>query len=352
MVICGIAYLISVVGALAILRRRATVRELVPVVSLILCQALWFVVPSLLDVTRTWSNRSLAFAAIWISAAHSTQYLWVTFHYAKRSASGTRLLQYLVKTNLAGNAAIVVPGILFAPMLLGSALTWEAGLSTLVFAIINLHHFMLDGAVWKLRDGKVARALLRDSEDQPRVPTSSPAPCWRRPSTALWVFCALCVSIEVGELARHQAQLTDAHRIAKTVFEGLGWAGREHPIERVRLGRGLLDQGDYAGARIQFERSLRSRPTVGAWGGIGRAFEAEGDFASAADAYEAGLAVDANDTALLRNAAAARSNLEEYERAIELLGRAVELEPNNPINRRMRARAQRKLERSDGQRTP
>jgi len=74
---CGAAYLFSVVGAVAILRRRATARELLPVGSLILCQALWFAVPSLLDVTRAWSTRSLAFAAIWISAAHSMQYLWV-----------------------------------------------------------------------------------------------------------------------------------------------------------------------------------------------------------------------------------------------------------------------------------
>jgi predicted Zn-dependent protease len=66
----------------------------------------------------------------------------------------------------------------------------------------------------------------------------------------------------------------------------------------------------------------------------------------AAEAYEAGLAVDPNDTALLRSAAAARSKLGEYARAIELLTRAIQAEPNNPANRRMLERAQHNLERS------
>ena len=274
------------------------------------------------------------------------QYLWVTFHYAKRSVAGTRLREFLLKTALAGNAAIILPGILFAPMLLGTSLTWEEGLSTLVFAVVNLHHFMLDGAVWKLRDGRVARALLRGGEDQPRTPAIGPTSRWRRPSTALWVIFALCLTIEVGELARYQALQSGAHRIAKTMFDALGWVGREHPIERIRFGRALLKQGDYEGARIEFERSLQSRPTVGGWGGMGRALAGERDFSAAAEAYEAGLAVDPNDTALLRSAAAARNTLGGYERAIELLTRALELEPNNPINRRMLERTRQKLENS------
>jgi tetratricopeptide (TPR) repeat protein len=273
-------------------------------------------------------------------------FLWVTFHYAKRSASGTRLRGYLLRTTLAGNASIVIPGILFAPMLLGSSLTWEEGLSTLVFAAVNLHHFMLDGAVWKLRDGRVARALLRDGEDPARKPASGPTPRWRRPSTVLWAACALCLAVEFTELSRHLAQQSGAHHIAKPAFDALAWAGREHPIERIRFGRALLKQGDYEGARTEFERSLQARPSVGAWGGIGRALEGERDFEAAAEAYEAGLGFDPNDTALLRSAAAARSRLGNYERAFELLGRALELEPNNPHNRQMLEGVLRNLERS------
>lgn len=335
---CGAAYLLSLIGALVMLRRRAGARELLPVGSLVLCQALWFVVPSLLDVTRAWSARSLAFAAIWISAAHSMQYLWVTFHYTKRSAHGTRLGSYLLGTTLAGNAAIVVPGILFAPMLLGTSLDWETGLATLVFAVVNLHHFMLDGAVWKLRDGRVAQALLRDREDLPRPPAIGPNSRWRRPSTALWAICAVCLAVELGELGRHQAQQWGATRTAAAIFDALAWAGREHPIQRIRFGRALLERGDYAGARVAFERSLRARPMVAGWGGLGRALDGEGEFEAAADAYEAGLEIDPGDTALLRSAAVARSRHGDCRRAVALLDRAIEHEPNEPANRRMRER--------------
>jgi len=342
--ICGVFYLSSVIGSISILRRHATTRELIPVGLLILCQALWFVVPSLLDVTHSWSARSLAFAAIWFSAAHSLQYLWVTYHYAKQSADRPRLGEFLLKTTLAGNAAIVIPGILFAPMLLGTSLIWEEGLSTLIFAVVNLHHFMLDGAVWKLRDGKVARALLRSDEDQPRTPALGPKSRWRRLSTAIWAIFAVCLSIEFADLARYQAQQWGAYRIATSMFNALGWVGREHPSEHVRFGRALLKQGDHEAARIEFEKSLQARPSVAAWGGLGRALSHERDFWGAAEAYEAGLLIDRNDTALLRSAAAERSKRGEYDRAVELLTRALALEPNNPMNRRMLKRARRNLE--------
>jgi hypothetical protein len=35
------------------------------------------------------------------------------------------------------------------------------GLGLLTASIVNLHHFVLDGAIWTLRDGRVARMLLR-----------------------------------------------------------------------------------------------------------------------------------------------------------------------------------------------
>jgi hypothetical protein len=280
------------------------------------------------------------------------QYLWVTFHYAKRSADRTSLGGYLLKTTLAGNAAIILPGIFFAPMLLGTSLTWEAGLSTLVFAVINLHHFMLDGAIWKLRDGKVARALLRDSEDDPRPPAIGPTSHWSRPSTALWAIAAVCLAIEVGELVRHQSQQWGANRTAKSMFAALSWAGREHPMQRIRFGRALLKQRDYEGARIAFEQSARAQPTVGAWGGLGRALDGEQNLPGAAEAYEAGLALDPDDAALLRSAAATRSKLGDYGRAMELLARAIEVEPHNPINQQMLERTLRKIERSTEQNSP
>ena len=45
------------------------------------------------------------------------------------------------------------------PVALG-ALPFDMGLGLLTAAVVNLHHFVLDGAIWKLRDGRIARVLL------------------------------------------------------------------------------------------------------------------------------------------------------------------------------------------------
>jgi hypothetical protein len=340
---CGAAYLLSLIGVARRLLREATARQLLPVASLVACQALWFAVPSVLDATHAWSSRTLAFAAIWISAAHSLQYLWVTFHYARQGDGRTRLGPYLWKATLAGNAAIVIPGVLFAPGLLGDRLTWDGGLSALVFAVVNLHHFVLDGAVWKLRDGRVARLLLRTDAAAPSPAAAVARPGRRRLAAALWALCGLCLAVEVTELTRRQAQEWGAWSLADTLLDGLAWVGRDHAPARIRFGRSLLEAGEPARARIQFERSLAIQPTRAGWGGLGRCLEAEGDWRGAAEAYEAGLGVDPEDAALLRSAGFARLRVGEPGRAEPLLLRALEREPGDPRTRRALARARRDL---------
>ncbi len=188
--------------------------------------------------------------------------------------------------------------------------------------------------------------LLRDDAAEPRPAAVAPPSRWKRPSTALWALAAICFGIEAGELVRHTAQNFGANRTATAMFEVLEWFGREHPIQNIRFGRALLKRGDYADAREAFARSVRAQPSVGAWGGLGRALEGERDFAAAADAYEAGLALDPEDIALLRSATAARSKNGDYAQAVALISRAVALEPDNPANQQMLERARRNLERS------
>ena len=346
MIGCAGAYLLSLIGAAVLLRRKATLRELVPVASLVLCQALWFTVPSILDLERAWSTPTLAFAAIWISGVHSLQYLWVTFYYAKRSAPGTRLPAFLAKATLAGNAVFVLPGLIFVPRLFGTDVSFEAGLSVLVFSVVNIHHFVLDGAVWKLRDGRVARVLLRGDTGiaQDSAPIRTRKLRWL--STAVWSVFALCVAIEVGELARQQAEKRGAFAIVGALLDGLDWVGRPHEFSRIRIGRILLERGDLAGAQVQFERSARDRPSLAAWGGLGRALERAGDLRAAAEAYDAGLELDPADPALLRSAGFVRLRIGQPDRAAELFERSLEWEPDHERTRRGLERAQRGLERA------
>jgi hypothetical protein len=59
-----------------------------------------------------------------------------------------------------GRTAVwVVPVVLFAPEALGT-FSFDAGLAMLVGSAANIHHFILDGVIWKLRSRPVARVLL------------------------------------------------------------------------------------------------------------------------------------------------------------------------------------------------
>jgi tetratricopeptide (TPR) repeat protein len=241
------AYLLSIGAAAAGLLRTSSPRQLVPAALLVAMQALWFALPALGVTTGRFALDALPFAAIWISVAHSTQYLWVTAYYARRTESATPLAPFLLKSLLAGATIIAVPALVFWPGAL-SPVTWSAGLSILVFSVVNLHHFMLDGAVWKLRDGRVARALLRPS-DAP-TPAAGPAPARAFGGRALvWALGAVSVALPALAIADHwqgtHAQVDSVER-AEAAARRLAWIGRSDPdvwshLASLRLERGEVD---------------------------------------------------------------------------------------------------------------
>jgi hypothetical protein len=166
------AYAVCLVAAIGGLRRQGSWRALGPALALVALQALWFSIPVLSRATG-WGHRLAPFdsarfeyAFLWIAIGHALQYLWVTRYYTGRSGGESRFVPYLGKCLLAGAAVWGVPILLFGPDLLG-ARAFEAGHALLAAAAVNVHHFVLDGAIWKLRDGRIARILLRPREPQP-----------------------------------------------------------------------------------------------------------------------------------------------------------------------------------------
>jgi len=96
---------------------------------------------------------------------HSAQYLWITSYYARREAtaekaSNWRPLAYFAVL-VVGGIALFVPG----PWLASRIFHRDFTSSFLIFtALVNIHHFILDGAIWKLRDGRIAALLLNSRE--------------------------------------------------------------------------------------------------------------------------------------------------------------------------------------------
>jgi hypothetical protein len=204
-----LAYLGCLGGAAWRLRSRGRPRDLAPAFVVVLTQALWFVIPAIAFDWSAARGGTLFFAAAWVSTAHSLQYLWVTAYYAKSSGQRERPGRFLLKSFLAGSAVTTIPTVLLAPNLLGDT-PLDVGLAATAFSIVNLHHFVLDGAIWKLRDGRVARVLLR-APGPPNVPepiSATPRRVWMR--RLVWTVAGLTVAIPAMDYyARSVVRRTD-----------------------------------------------------------------------------------------------------------------------------------------------
>ncbi|HET6277670.1 MAG TPA: hypothetical protein VFG08_02705, partial [Candidatus Polarisedimenticolia bacterium] len=191
-----LGYIVCLAGAAIVLLRRASWRALGPPALLFLVQALWFSFPvmarnvglltDLVPIDQQHSEYSL----LWIMFGHSVQYLWITTYFAFRSGAESRGLPYLTKSLLAGGAIWGVPLLLFGPDLFGPRAV-DAGLFLLVAAAVNVHHFILDGVIWRLRSGRIAGILLRGREESPAAHAAAPhrRRSWIRP--LVWAAGAL-----------------------------------------------------------------------------------------------------------------------------------------------------------------
>jgi hypothetical protein len=248
---------LAALGAAAwtLLRAGAAVRDLGSAAAVTATQSLWFTVPALGVATGVWSAQHLAFAPIWISTAHAIQYLWVTCFYAGRASSPSRVGPFLVKAMLAGAALNLGPRLLFVPGLLGAHLPTTASVSILLFAVLNIHHFVLDGAIWKLRDGRVARALLR-SEPAATEP-SQPAPARGLLRPLVWVLglgCLLYMPWAFYERSVATSPSEAPDRV-ETALRRLAWLGADLPEGWVQLAE-------------RHERARRPDRAISAWRGL------------------------------------------------------------------------------------
>ena len=165
LVVFGVLSAATLTGMIA----RAGWSAMLAPATLVVTQAIWFVAPALAAWLGGVPVPQTRYSSGVLAVMHSAQYLWITSYYARReaeSAPGTSWHPWsYAATLLAGGVALFVPGPWVASYLFGVDFTR----SVLIFtAIVNIHHFILDGAIWKLRDGRIA-ALLLDSRRRAAV---------------------------------------------------------------------------------------------------------------------------------------------------------------------------------------
>lgn len=156
------AFFLAACGwALASLKGRAGWRALAAPGTLALTQFFWFLAPALIEMFSGRQVPQTRYSSGILAVLHSVQYLWITSYYQEREAraagnTGWRYSRYLV-TLVAGGVVLFIPG----PWMVSRLFHADFAASFLTFtALVNIHHFILDGAVWKLRDSKVASLLL------------------------------------------------------------------------------------------------------------------------------------------------------------------------------------------------
>lgn len=344
-----VLYALALGSAAVLLLRRHPLRSLLPAAALVGSQALWFSVPALVAGLGVrpgvepldWQLRTYYF--MWIALAHAAQYLWITSYFARAQAGFAGLPAYFLKAGAAGTAIFLLPGALFAPGALGS-LSYDGGLLMLVTAAGNLHHFVLDGAVWKLRSRRVRGVLLEGRAPQPDAATIGAAV--RVPWSRL-VWSAAGAALVLKAFAIWQMDVVVPSAIAArdygradVALDRLAWLGQDLGGRRLQLGQ-LLESEDPAAALAQYQRSLELRPTPGAFLGLGSVRQSEGDWRGALQAYRSGLEIAPEHPDLLHAAGVSYLRLGDPASARSFLERAARLRPDDALVQRNLASANR-----------
>jgi tetratricopeptide (TPR) repeat protein len=151
--------------ALLSMARRNAWKAMLPTVILVTTQFLWFLLPALIELMSGKEVPQTRYSSGILAVLHSAQYIWITSYFQAKEAraagqSSWSYPKYLLIL-VAGGIALFVPG----PWIASRLFHADFATSFLTFtALVNLHHFILDGAIWKLRDSRIASLLLNEQE--------------------------------------------------------------------------------------------------------------------------------------------------------------------------------------------
>jgi tetratricopeptide (TPR) repeat protein len=270
-VILGIAFVALSGYGLMQLARQTGWRPLIPSLTLYSSQFLWFLLPAAISFLRRAEIPQNRYSTGVLAVMHSAQYLWITSYYARREAAGDdsdksrnwRPLAYF-GVLIVGGIALFVPG----PWLASRAFHHDFSTSFLIFtSLVNIHHFILDGAIWKLRDGRIAALLLNSKE---RVASAvadaggSLISAWRwltgstlgarrlRLSSAMVLLIWGSVDQARHYLALHSDDLPDLKRAA--VLDSF-----DSQVQ-ARLARKELEIGETQAAEDAWKRAIEANP--------------------------------------------------------------------------------------------
>jgi hypothetical protein len=259
------AHAIAVAGILAFvtaglaawlpLWRRASGTALAAPALLYATQALWFVVPTVVARVAGLAVPQTRYSSGILAVMHGAQYLWITQYFARRDQGALWVRWRYWSLVIIGGLALFLP----VPWLSSYVAHVDFTASMLIVtAVVNLHHFMLDGVVWKLRDRRVAATLGT-------TPAPSPAAepqVLRRPGRLTNVGLAAVALALLALAGVDQWRYRLASRVTDPM--SLESALRLNPFDdaaQARLLTTLVADGHDNEARAHLNRLLERDPT-------------------------------------------------------------------------------------------
>lgn len=346
LVCLGIAYVATTGLAMVWILRRTAKGKRAPSLALFASQSVWFVLPVVLgQFVPEWVSPGgpTALAFVWVAIAHSVQYLWISLYLARTSGRTTATLRswtrYFGMVIFFGAAWWVFPVLLSVKGGL-TRMPHESGLDMLVAAAVNLHHFLLDGVIWKLRDAPVRETLVEGRTSTGAEPQYFGKGALVQPGK-WFVVAAGLVAVGCWILAAWEQEIGRRRSIARGDLERLELAekrltmlGRDGPRIHQSLAKILQSRGDMDSALSEYRRSIASWPTVSAWVGVGKLHEKAGRMEEARAAYESALALEPNHASTLDDLAHVLAGRGDIEEAVRIQRRALLAAPERQDLRR------------------
>ena len=335
----GVAFAIFTFLGFRRLIRTMGARALVAPLTLAFTQFLWFVLPTLLELNSASQVPQTRYSSGILAVLHSAQYIWITSYYQRREARAAgeknwRIAAYFA-TLVAGGIALFIPG----PWLVSYLFHYDFTTSFLIFvSLVNIHHFILDAKLWKLRDKRVA-ALLVDQSGKASAPAADVS---GRPSTSararvVHVLSAPAFRVSLAVLLFLWGGFDQFHfalRTAEGNLPALLRAAQINPYDSFveeRIARAETQQGQSDQAVAALTRAVALNPSsITLQQAAARALIADGRYAEAYTHYQRLLEHFPRDSDALTNYGLLAARLGHPEEAMDSWEKSVDVNPNQP----------------------
>ena len=337
--VLGAAFAIFTAAAFGPLIRRMGTRAIAAPLTLALTQFLWFVLPTLLELRANYQIPQTRYSSGILAVLHSAQYIWITSYFQQREAraagqSRWRMPIYFL-TLVAGGIALFIPG----PWLVSRILHYDFTTSFLIFtAVVNIHHFILDGALWKLRDSRVSSLLIDRSAKAPgAVPSATLNPAAGARGTRRKFLTAPAFGIATIALLLVWGFMDQIHFALGADDENLSSLERAASMDpydsmlQARIAMAESRAGRKGDAVQSLTRAVAINPhNAGLQHACARAMLEDGRYTDAYAHYARMLAIFPHDLDALVNFGVLAARLGHPDDAIDSWEKALDVDPGQP----------------------